>query len=469
MKIQRTELKDAVAGLSKIVSPRAHLPALAHVRLDGDGQAVRLTGTDLDQVASYEIAAAVPVSQPMSVLIPFDALQSIIKTAQGDGVEIDRDSNAVALGCTVAGQNIVRRVSTLALEEWPSLPTPAVTKSVGQDFLKQVRQAIPFTSTDETRPILNSVYLDVKGKDHRIVATDGRRLTVLSCAELPLSESVIVPVTKFLGWTKLVGDTCVGATKDMFTLRCGPWTYNVKPVDGQYPNYGQVIPDYDDAGTLELSPEDADMLVKALPSLPKGNDRDNAVMLRLDTHTMRVCCRPDATSPETTIRLESSSYTGNGAFSISVNRDYFRDALLAGFRFWKLQDAASPLLGRLTPDYKGSVHVLMPIRTSEPHVQHAKAPVAQPVPTPVPVAIMNPKEIPTMPKSVVEPATTPEPGALDKLLVAYEAAKAAVRQAQAALADVALCVRDAIREDKVRSREVAEVRAGLAKLQAIRV
>ena len=62
-----------------------------------------------------------------------------------------------------------------------------------------------------------------------------------------------------------------------------------------------------------------------------------------------------------------------------------------------------------------------------------------------------------------------EPGALDKILVAYEAAKNAVRQAQSALADVALSVRDAIREQKAQSREIAEVRAGLAKLQTIRV
>ena len=68
-----------------------------------------------------------------------------------------------------------------------------------------------------------------------------------------------------------------------------------------------------------------------------------------------------------------------------------------------------------------------------------------------------------------EAPSTPEPSSLDKILAAYEAAKSAVRQAQTALADVASCVRDAIREDKVRSREVADVRAGLAKLQAIRV
>ncbi len=43
------------------------------------------------------------------------------------------------------------------------------------------------------------------------------------------------------------------------------------------------------------------------------------------------------------------------------------------------------------------------------------------------------------------------------------------QRAQAALTDVAVCVRDAIREDRARRKEVDDVRAGLAKLQSIRV
>ena len=62
-----------------------------------------------------------------------------------------------------------------------------------------------------------------------------------------------------------------------------------------------------------------------------------------------------------------------------------------------------------------------------------------------------------------------EPGALDKIMAAFETAKTAVRQAQTALGDLAAHVRDAVREDKSRQREIADVRIALQKLQAIRV
>ena len=94
MNLLRSHLKDAVAGLSKVVNQRASIPILACVRLDAEGKTVRLTGTDIGQVVTYEIAMAEPVSAPVSVLIPLDALQAVLKTAQGPEIEIQPGKDA---------------------------------------------------------------------------------------------------------------------------------------------------------------------------------------------------------------------------------------------------------------------------------------------------------------------------------------------------------------------------------------
>lgn len=69
---------------------------------------------------------------------------------------------------------------------------------------------------------------------------------------------------------------------------------------------------------------------------------------------------------------------------------------------------------------------------------------------------------------VVENAM-PQGSALERVLAAYEQAKAKVREANDALAGVAVAVREALREDKQRRAEVETVRAGLARLQSIKV
>ena len=468
MKISRAEFKDAVAGLSKVVNQRAPVPILACVRLDATGQTVRLTGTDLSQVATCEIAAE-SASAPVSFLIPLDALQSVLKTAQGPDIEIEPGKDAVTIVAEVAGQNIGRRIETPDIKDWPELAVPADTKPVEPGFLPRLRQALTFASSDDSRPLLKSAYLDVDAKKgHRIVATDSRRLSVFPCGILPLAKSAIVPSTKFLNWSKLEGETQIGAGKGVFTLRCGPWTYTTKTVEGQYPRWSQVVPAYGGDRTLDLSEEDAAMLIKALPGLPAYDNSQEAVVLRMEGGAVRVFSRQDAKSPESAIRLESSKHEGKGAFSVGLNREFFREALQAGFRHWEFQDAVSPLLGRLSREDTASVHILMPIRTIDHEVQRTEAPAAEAKPAPVPVQA-QPKEIPMPRKKNEETPTAADPGALDKVLAAFEAAKTAVRQAQTALGDLAAHVRDVVREDKSRQREIADVRIALQKLQAIKV
>ena len=467
--LPRAELKEALSGLSKVVNQRAPVPILACVRLDAESQTIRLTGTSIDQTATYAIAVAEPVPAPVSFLIPLAELQAVLKTAQGAEIVIEPGGDALTITATVAGQGIGRRVETPDIADWPSLPSAVETKPVEAGFLAQFRKAMTFASTDDSRPLLKAVFLNVEAKaGHRIVATDSRRLTVLPCGILPLAESAIIPASRFLGWPKLDGDVQIGAGKGVFTLRCGRWCYTVKKVEGQYPRWSQVVP-ADGDRSLELSEEDAALLVKTLPSLPTYDNSNEAVVLRMEGNAVRVFSRQDAKSPESAVRLESSKHEGKGAFSIGLNRAYFRDALQAGFRFWEFQDAVSPLLGRQSKNDKGSAHVLMPIRTIDHEVQRTEAPTPAAPPVPVPVK-PQPKESPMPKKIEVSQTVAPEaPTSLDRILSAYELAKDAVRQANTALADVAQCVRDAIKEDRARRKEISDVRAGLARLQAIRV
>ena len=471
--IPRSELREALVGLSKVVNARAAIPILACVRLDAEGQAIRLTGTSLDQTATYAITVAEPVTASVSTLIPFDALQSVLKTAQGPDIVIEPGKDAVTIVAEVAGQNIGRRVETPDIKDWPELSDAVETKPVESGFLAGLRQALTFASPDDSRPLLKAAFLDVDAKaGHRIVATDSRRLTVLPCGTLPLAESVIVPSTKFLNWTKLERETRIGAGKGVFTLRCGPWTYSARTVEGVYPRWSQVVPDYGkDATTLELSPEDVQVLVKTLPSMPGNEGANGTFVLRMALNSVRVCSKQDAQSPETAIRLEKSVCNG-APVSVGLDRRFFKEALLAGFDRWQVRDSTSPLVGH-TKDEAQSCHVLMPVRCvnveDEPTGVAAVAPQVA-LSAPVPVQPQETKEKPTMPpKKPEEVQPAAEPGALDKVLVAYEVAREAVQKAHQALADVARSVRDAIREQKAQSREIAEVRAGLAKLQTIRV
>lgn len=111
---------------------------------------------------------------------------------------------------------------------------------------------IACASTDQTRYVLNGAYFDVENK--RLVVTDGRRMVLLPAEPEPGDVSGIVPteaVTEALRLAKkpkgkktgsdpdggLAGITINGVVK----LRNGA---EFPKVEGIYPNYAQVIPDY---------------------------------------------------------------------------------------------------------------------------------------------------------------------------------------------------------------------------------
>jgi predicted nucleic acid-binding Zn-ribbon protein len=65
--------------------------------------------------------------------------------------------------------------------------------------------------------------------------------------------------------------------------------------------------------------------------------------------------------------------------------------------------------------------------------------------------------------------TTEQATALDRLQAAYEVAKTKIKDANQALADVAGAIKDAVKENRQLKSDVENVRAGLAKLQSIKV
>ncbi len=458
LSLPRHELKEALTGIAKVTNSRAALPALSHVRLDAHNASVHLTGTDLDQTVSYAMSGVSLPGTTLHALLPLDALLGLLKTAQGPDITLDLNGHALTMGCSVGGQIINRRINTLPTEDWPELPAPAAVRPVSSRLLGHIRQAMPFASTDDSRHVLKGVYLDVQDAGcHKIVATDGRRLTALNSVRLPLSESVTVPASKFLTWNKLTGEPSIGADKEreVFTLQAGPWTYTTKLASGTYPNYRQVIPGGAAPTTLELAPEDADLLVQALPGLPGHHGCPELVLLAVQADNSRVYSQESPDHPESAIVLAKSKAAGPPVI-LGLNRQCLRDALTAGFRFIGLTGKDNPLVARLSPDDQHSVHVLMPMRISGTELTNQPSAVT----TQPKEHVMRKKEAPQAPAEI---------SSFDKILSAYEVARAAVRDANAALSAVAEAIKEAVKEDKARRREIADVRAGLAKLQSIKV
>jgi DNA polymerase-3 subunit beta len=488
--LNRGELRAAVTGFSKIVSPKTTLPILAGVRLESTAGNVTAAVTDLDQHLRYRFGAA-HAQGDAALVVPLANLKDLAKGNTEEVVEFDSDSQGGIVVTNHVGSHAVRHpIQGLDIDDWPQCP-PHVATLQAPGFLETYRRLAPFASTDATRQVLNSVFIDTQGQGDKpvtMVSCDGRRLTACNSMALPVAQPTIVPVTKFLSWTGLEGDEQIatrtqGVKKDAkvlaFVLSSGPWVYDVRAVDGQYPNWRQVVPPSDDgASTIAFSDADAAALRKILPGFPGTGTESAMIALRPSASGKLVIAgRGCDDSRETTLELEGGSTFDGKLPAVGVNAFFLLDALQAGFRRFTAVDELSPLRA---DDTRGGTHVLMPMRLGAEAVKNTLSTpeTGNGVAVTPEVAPQGETTTPTAEnhktkggrKTMIKEANgngTTDGTALDKVLTAVETAKAKLREAVASLSEVADAVKTAVKEGRAQAADLEKARTTLQKLQAI--
>lgn len=474
--IPRSELKQAVAGLSRVVPKRATLPILQTVRFTYEGGRTTVAGTDLDQSLAFRFAQASGEGDG-SFLIGLADLQLLTKGPDSDYVEFRAfEPTSVEISHPIGGQLVGRRITTEDPKEWPALGPKVDAGPVDPAFLSNFRRVATTASNDESRRVLMGVYLDAGKKGDYLIGCDGRRLCAVNTIKLPFKESCIVPASKFMTWTKLdAEELLIGYSQPRdagwFRLVTPQYDYQVRTIEGTYPNWRQVVPSEDGHHRFTMSDEDAALLLKILPTFA-GHDTHNAG-ITLVTEKNKLLILGQGKDDKDPTRLDLLTSKSEGADGrTTVAREYLIDVLATGFRAFAFEDEVSPLKAS---DGKGGVHVLMPLRAGPTEVPKASVPTEvpatapEPKPEPEQTTTNHKQEEKRMSKTPESPAAQPQGSALERVLAAYETAKTKVKEANEAMASIAVAVKEALKEDKQRRQEVDSVRAGLARLQSIKV
>jgi len=483
----RSELKEAIAGLGRVIARHASLPILEGIKFSTKDGLLNASATDLDQTVCYSFAVA-EIAKAGAFVVNCEALKPFTKGNDKDQLVLEEAKDEVAITNTIAGHSITERLAKFDAQEWPIEPPAVETKSVDGKFLDYFRKAVPFASSDTSRQMINTVNLNVSGKDHCIVATDGRRLTCFNSMTLPIKLDCNIKPTKFLTWSKLTGDIEIGAKKIKetgtvwFALRNQRWVYQARSLDGTFPNWRQVVPAEPGAHVITFAEVDVQMLAKVFPWFAGNDQSKNPVTIVGKDERIAIHGFNKEKSSWSTLELKESSYAGKSSL-VTLDRHYLLDALMGGFRTITFADSRSPVCSN---DGQGGKHVLMPITPMTPEgvvVEDGQAVevVAQAVETKSvdrssPVEQAQPAvetiSVPeTKPKKEARqmPEETKTETALDKILVAFDAAKAKLSEAKTAMFEIAEAVKAAVREQKNQRNELENARVLLGKLQAVKL
>ena len=242
----RDALSEALQTVQRGVSSRPGIPALTGVLLDGTAEG-RLTMTTTDLEVSARLTIDVQVSEPGVALIPARLLADTVKSLSDSPVDVETDQSQARIRCA-AYEGSLR---LLPAEDFPGLQEPGGTlvEAEAGAFAEAVSQVARAASRDEARPVLTGVLVEVSREGCVLVATDSYRLAVRDLVASADGEAkAIVPERAFSEAGRAASGDEKGKVEILVddaqvSFRAGGLTLTSRLIEGEFPNYRQLLPD----------------------------------------------------------------------------------------------------------------------------------------------------------------------------------------------------------------------------------
>ncbi len=360
--VAKEKLLAGLQTVQNVVSSRTTLPILANVRIQANDGHLRFTTTDLDVGISGQIEAQVEKSG--GTTLPVKRLASIVRELNSGEVQVEIDSkNIASIRC---GQTFFK-IHGLPEDEFPALPhfEDAKLFTIKQGDLKDALRKTSYAiSTDETRYVLNGILFSFKDSRLTMVATDGRRLALVDVeVEFPQSDEIeiIVPtkcVNELARIVEETGELKMYVAQNQVAFDVGSTRLVSKLVEGNYPNYRQVIPgEMRERVTLERQ-----LFLAAVHRVSLlASEKSNSVKLMFTKNNLEIA----ANTPDIGEGRESIAVAYKGPdIAIAFNPEYLMAPLRAlpdDEVFLDLIDEMSPGVIKIQMPF---LYVLMPMRVS---------------------------------------------------------------------------------------------------------
>src|SRR3954470_22153350 len=360
---RRDALFAQLQTVTRAASTRSAVQALSGVQLLARPDGIELRATDM------EIGLRVPLEGEVvregAVVLPARLAVDVVRALPGDQVSLEL--RPVEQDVEILGGSASFYIRTLRLEDFPPFPEADGDHVAvpGTAFVETVLKVARSASRDETRPVLTGILVSATGEELRMVATDSYRLSVKETkleAALDGTFEANVPARALQELTRIVqhenAETLsVSVRANQVVFAVGGVVLSSRLIDGQFPNYRQLLPDTYEHELRLAGPEIAEV-VRRISLLAQKNA---PLRLAFTEGELTVSARtPDVGEARETVPVP---FQGE-PLEIGFNPEVLRDGLEAVETGDLLLKLISPLRPGLIEagDESGFQYLLMPIR-----------------------------------------------------------------------------------------------------------
>jgi len=243
----KDELVGGLSLVGRAVSSRTAIQILSGILLEAREGELRLAATDME----LSLRAAVParVEGDGAVVLPGRTLVDIARLLPSDEVTIEHRASESVVYVTSGSASYT--LHTYNAEDFPRLPDFSDTQTFAVDreaLIATIARVARAASRDEARPVLTGVLVQFARDKLVMAATDSYRLAV---KETTLSASApeleaIVPSRALQELARIAGDAeeiAVGVQENQVLFSTGDVWLTTRRIDGQFPNYRQLLPE----------------------------------------------------------------------------------------------------------------------------------------------------------------------------------------------------------------------------------
>jgi DNA polymerase-3 subunit beta len=359
----KDELAEKLQVVGRGVSTRTTVQILAGIMVRASAGRLHLSATDME--ISVRDSLEAQVEEEGAVVVPGRLLVDIVRLLPAGEVTLEHraDEGAARVTCGTASYSL----NTYGPEDFPRLPEiePESAFAVEREaFLDTIARVGRSASRDESRPVLTGILVRFEGDKLVMAATDSYRLSV---KETGLSDGSGRELEAIVPARALQELARVGQSAESDTIELGVQENQVvfgvdgvwltaRRIDGQFPNYKQLLPEQFEA-EVHLPREELLDVVRRTGLLAQ---RKSPLRLRFAEGELTVSAQTqDVGEARESLPV---AYTGE-TLEIGFNAEFLRDGLESITDETARLKLISPLRpGLLHGESDDFLYLIMPIR-----------------------------------------------------------------------------------------------------------
>jgi DNA polymerase-3 subunit beta len=257
--LSQHDFKRALSAVSRFVPTKTTIPSAMNIKIDVEGETLRLQATDLTMAMTYEMRCA--SEKNGTTTLPSKLLNDLVSNLPPNQIELECNNDIATIACGKFSSTI----NGISSEQFPEIPSlnDNVVGTISASLLREALNQVTPASADAKggRPILEGVFVQLPAstdeEDNLNVtfsAADGFRLatknTKMSSRTNKNAFEVVIPAESLTELTYVLAH----ATEDVvitlndnlvgFRVTMENATASVvsRTIDGKYPDIARVIP-----------------------------------------------------------------------------------------------------------------------------------------------------------------------------------------------------------------------------------